>query len=29
MIAGTFFRGYGMALQLYWPWVDLQHAAHH
>ncbi|HAX25023.1 MAG TPA: menaquinol-cytochrome C reductase, partial [Chloroflexi bacterium] len=28
-IMGTFFRGYGMALQLYWPWVDLQHAAHH
>ena len=28
-IMGTFFRGYGMALQLYWPWVELQHAAHH
>jgi quinol-cytochrome oxidoreductase complex cytochrome b subunit len=27
-IIGTFFRGYGMELQLYWPWVDLQHAAH-
>ncbi|MCO5177722.1 MAG: hypothetical protein M9890_12250 [Thermomicrobiales bacterium] len=27
-IIGTFFRGYGMELMLYWPWVDLQHAAH-
>lgn len=23
-IAGTFFRGYGMELQLYWPWTELQ-----
>lgn len=28
-IIGTFFRGYGMELMLYWPWVDLQHAAAH
>jgi quinol-cytochrome oxidoreductase complex cytochrome b subunit len=28
-IMGTFFRGYGMELMLYWPWTDLQHAAHH
>jgi len=28
-IIGTFFRGYGMELQLYWPWVDLQHQAAH
>jgi menaquinol-cytochrome c reductase cytochrome b/c subunit len=27
-IVGTFFRGYGMELQLYWPWTNL-HAAHH
>jgi menaquinol-cytochrome c reductase cytochrome b/c subunit len=27
-IVGTFFRGYGMELQLYWPWTDL-HAADH
>ena len=25
-IVGTFFRGYGMELQLYWPWVNLQAA---
>lgn len=23
-IVGTFFRGYGMELQLYWPWENLQ-----
>lgn len=23
-IVGTFFRGYGMELQLYWPWTELQ-----
>lgn len=28
-IIGTFFRGYGMELQLYWPWTDLPHAASH
>jgi menaquinol-cytochrome c reductase cytochrome b/c subunit len=27
-IVGTFFRGYGMELQLYWPWENL-HAADH
>lgn len=27
-IIGTFFRGYGMELQLYWPWTNL-HAGHH
>ncbi|HEX5164812.1 MAG TPA: hypothetical protein VFV93_05405 [Thermomicrobiales bacterium] len=27
-ISGTFFRGYGMELQLYWPWTDLHAAAH-
>jgi menaquinol-cytochrome c reductase cytochrome b/c subunit len=27
-IVGTFFRGYGMELQLYWPWENL-HAGHH
>lgn len=26
-IVGTFFRGYGMELQLYWPWTNL-HAGH-
>ena len=25
-IIGTFFRGYGMELQLYWPWEELQAA---
>jgi menaquinol-cytochrome c reductase cytochrome b/c subunit len=25
-IVGTFFRGHGMVLSLYWPWQDLQHA---
>ena len=25
-IVGTFFRGHGMVLDLYWPWQDLQHA---
>lgn len=25
-IIGTFFRGYGMELQLYWPWEELQEA---
>jgi hypothetical protein len=23
-IVGTFFRGHGMELQLYWPWTELQ-----
>ena len=27
-IIGTFFRGYAMELQLYWPWTNL-HAGHH
>jgi quinol-cytochrome oxidoreductase complex cytochrome b subunit len=27
-IVGTFFRGYGMELQLYWPWENL-HAGEH
>ena len=27
-IVGTFFRGYGMELQLYWPWENL-HASEH
>jgi hypothetical protein len=27
-IVGTFFRGYGMELQLYWPWENLHAAAH-
>lgn len=27
-IVGTFFRGYGMELQLYWPWTNL-HSQHH
>jgi quinol-cytochrome oxidoreductase complex cytochrome b subunit len=27
-ISGTFFRGYGMELQLYWPWTNLHTAAH-
>ncbi len=27
-IIGTFFRGYAMELQLYWPWTNL-HEAHH
>jgi quinol-cytochrome oxidoreductase complex cytochrome b subunit len=24
-IVGTYFRGHGMELQLYWPWENLQH----
>jgi hypothetical protein len=27
-IVGTFFRGYGMEIQLYWPWENLHEAAH-
>ncbi|HUG16244.1 MAG TPA: hypothetical protein VMM78_14665, partial [Thermomicrobiales bacterium] len=27
-IIGTFFRGYGMELQLYWPWTNLHAAGH-
>jgi hypothetical protein len=27
-IVGTFFRGYGMELQLYWPWENLHAGAH-
>ena len=27
-IVGTFFRGYGMELQLYWPWENLHASAH-
>ena len=27
-IIGTFFRGYGMELQLYWPWANLHAEAH-
>ena len=27
-VVGTFFRGYGMELQLYWPWENLHEAGH-
>lgn len=27
-IVGTFFRGYGMEIQFYWPWTNLHEAAH-
>lgn len=27
-IVGTFFRGYGMELQLYWPWTNLHEVRH-
>jgi quinol-cytochrome oxidoreductase complex cytochrome b subunit len=27
-IVGTFFRGYGMELQLYWPWENLHEGQH-
>ncbi|RIK41173.1 MAG: menaquinol-cytochrome C reductase [Chloroflexi bacterium] len=27
-IVGTFFRGYGMEIQLYWPWTNLHEGAH-
>jgi hypothetical protein len=27
-IVGTFFRGYGMEIQFYWPWENLHEQAH-
>lgn len=27
-VVGTFFRGYGMELQLYWPWTNLHNQPH-